>query len=133
MIQNDDAKMAELRAVESALTRLLSSCPGAQGALVATDDGFVVAKVFKQEMAAKTLAAITSSVMSLSESMIKETQQGPCNNVIVEGQGGNIVSLRISKTRVLTAMAGPRTRLGMLLSSAKVCAEQLTKTLAGRS
>ena len=129
MMLNDDVKVAELRVVEQALQRLLDSCTGSQGALVATDDGFVVAKIFKQEMAAKTLAAITSSVLSLSESMVKETQQGTCRNVIVEAQGGNIVSLRISRTRVLTAMAGPNTRLGMLLSAAKVCAEQLAKVI----
>lgn len=119
----------EKQQVEKALQRLLEMCAGATGALVATADGFVTARVFKQEIADKSLAAITSSAMSLAEALVNETGQGPCQNLIIEGQGGHVVSLRINHTRVLTAMATRNTRLGMLLSAAKVCAEQLASTL----
>jgi predicted regulator of Ras-like GTPase activity (Roadblock/LC7/MglB family) len=119
----------EIQQVEKLLQRLLDVCVGATGALVATADGFVVARVFKQDIADKSLAAITSSVMSLAEALVNETGQGPCQNLIIEGQEGHVVSLRINHTRVLTAMATRNTRLGMLLSAAKACAEQLASTL----
>ncbi|MFO1349305.1 MAG: roadblock/LC7 domain-containing protein [Gammaproteobacteria bacterium] len=119
----------EKQKAERELQKLLDTCPGAHGALLATADGFVVAKVFKEDMADKTLAAISSSLMSLAESVAYEGRQGPCQNVIVEAEAGHVVSLRINHTRVLTVIAARRTRLGMLLSAAKVGAEQLAKIL----
>ncbi|NIR29193.1 MAG: hypothetical protein GWN84_07730 [Gammaproteobacteria bacterium] len=113
--------------VTSALKTLLDSCAGSLAALVATDDGFVVAEAFKREMAVKSLAAITSSLMGLAESMVKETDQWPCRNVVIEADNGNIVSLRVADQRVLTAIASKETSLGMLLSAAKACAETLNR------
>ena len=117
------------RPVEQGLQQLLSDCTGSIAALVVTDDGFVVAQVIKREMAVKSLAAITSSLMGLSESMVQETAQKACRNVIIEAEEGNIVTLRINSTRVLTAIASRSASLGMLLSSAKSCAEELADVL----
>lgn len=115
--------------IEQGLQQLLADCSGATAALVVTDDGFVVAQAFKREMAVKSLAAITSSLMGLAESMVQETSQQGCRNVIIEAEEGNIVTLRINSTRVLTAIANKSCNLGMLLSSAKLCAEDLAIAL----
>ncbi len=115
--------------IEQGLQQLLADCTGATAALVVTDDGFVVAQAFKREMAVKSLAAITSSLMGLAESMVQETSQQGCRNVIIEAEEGNIVTLRINSTRVLTAIANQGCNLGMLLSSAKLCAEDLAIVL----
>ena len=117
------------RPIEHGLQQLLSDCSGSVAALVVTDDGFVVAQVIKREMAVKSLAAITSSLMGLSESMVQETDQKACRNVIIESEEGNIVTLRINSTRVLTAIASRSASLGMLLSAAKSCAEELASVL----
>lgn len=117
------------RPIEQGLEQLLSDCSGSVAALVVTDDGFVVAQVIRREMAVQSLAAITSSLMGLSESMVQETAQQSCRNVIIEAEEGNIVTLRINSTRVLTAIASRSASLGMLLSSAKTCAEALAIVL----
>ena len=109
-----------------ALQQFMEECSGATGAMVATADGFVIASSFKTEVAMRSLAAITSSIMSLAESLAKETKQGACNNLVIEAEAGNAVSLRVSRTRILTVMAEHRTRLGMLLSTAKRCTERMT-------
>lgn len=123
----------EKQQIEQALQGLLGACSGATGALVATGDGFVVVEVFKNMMAGSTLAAISSSLISLAESMAKETSSGLCNNVIIEAEEGTIVSLRITPIRVLTVIAEKKTRLGMLLSAAKICVDQLAGVLANAS
>ena len=127
--QQDGFIDLDKRPIEQGLQQLLSDCTGSVAALVVTDDGFVVAQVIKREMAVKSLAAITSSLMGLSESMVQETAQKACRNVIIEAEAGNIVTLRINSTRVLTAIASRNASLGMLLSSAKTCAEELASVL----
>ncbi len=119
----DDSREEEI--IVAALSRMLKSCPGSIGALVATADGFSVARVFKKSVAESTLAAITSSIMSLAESLAKEAEQGACRNVVVEGEDGSIVSLRINERRVLTAIASTHASLGMILSAARSCVDQL--------
>lgn len=121
------APAEEKHSTQQALERLVASCPGTKGALVATSDGFVVAQAMRQEVVVRTLAAITSSVISLAESMVKETRLGPCQNLIIESLDGNVIALRINRTRVLTVIAEKKTRLGMLLSAAKQCVERLAK------
>lgn len=111
------------------LQNFLKHCTGSLGVLVATSDGYVVSQLFNRTMTASTLAAITSSAMSLAESMTKETGQGQCKNLIIEAETGYIVSLRIDETRVLMAMADTSTRLGSLLVSAKHCVEQLSQRI----
>ena len=127
--QRDSFIDLDKRPIEQGLQQLLSDCTGSVAALVVTDDGFVVAQVIKRDMAVKSLAAITSSLMGLSESMVQETAQKACRNVIIEAEAGNIVTLRINSTRVLTAIASRNASLGMLLSSAKTCAEELASVL----
>ena len=121
--QIEDSREEEI--IVAALSKMLETCPGSIGALVATADGFAVARVFKKSVAESTLAAITSSIVSLAESLAKETNQGACRNVVVEAEEGNIVSLRISDRRVLTAIASTHGSLGMILSAARSCVEQL--------
>lgn len=107
------------------LERLLAADSGICGSLVATADGFVVTKVCQQEFSERKLAAITSSLISLAESLAREVSQGRCHNLIIENEEGSIVAMRVNRTRVLTVMAEKRTRLGLLLSAAKTCVEQL--------
>jgi predicted regulator of Ras-like GTPase activity (Roadblock/LC7/MglB family) len=111
-----------------ALEHLIDADAGIRGALVATADGFVVSKVCQHEVAERKLAAITSSLLSLAESLTKEAAQGSCQNLITESEEGSMVSLRINRTRVLTVMADKKTRLGILLNAAKICAERLARS-----
>jgi len=123
----------EKQQVEDVLKLFLDACPGAKGALVATADGFVISSLFKGEVAMRSLAAITSSIMSLAESLAKEASQGVCRNLVIEAEEGNAVALRINRTRILTVIAEHRTRLGMLLSAAKRCTESLANITEGGS
>ena len=115
----------EKQHAELSLQQFMEECSGATGAMVATSDGFVIAASFKTDVAMRSLAAITSSIMSLAESLAKETKHGACHNLVIEAESGNAISLRVNRTRILTVMAEHHTRLGMLLNTAKRCTERL--------
>lgn len=134
MISDNDSLAPEdsaiVAAIEAALEDLLDACTGSTGALLATDDGYVVAEVLKPQLSGKTLAAVSASLLGLAESMAAALEHGACQNVIIESEGGLGVCLRVGEEFVLTAVANQGTRLGMLLSAAKVCTEKLNRQLA---
>ncbi len=104
---------------EEELQELLDNCHGTVGALIASDDGFVVHHVLKSGLPKEKIAAITSSLLGLAESAAYEGRQGNCKNVIVENELGMMLYLRINRQRVLTVLADTSVSLGMLLSSAR--------------
>jgi predicted regulator of Ras-like GTPase activity (Roadblock/LC7/MglB family) len=104
------------------IDRLLAGCAGTTGALIVTDDGFPIVYRLSPGMDPNRLAAITSSLLGLSESMAREGSQGKCDNVILENGEGNAVMMRIDRLRILTALAVKDTRLGMLISATRKCA-----------
>lgn len=103
----------------SVLKKLLDECPGCYAALIATDDGFDLAHQLPNDLDEKKLAAMTSSIMGVSEGLAREIHLGRCNNVIVENELGTIVAQRIDKLRILCAISGKDTHLGMLLTSSR--------------
>lgn len=126
----DPRQVALLAQVDTALSDFISNCDGAKGVLVATDDGYVVSARPDNPREMRTVAAMTASVMGLGESMSKQLQQEPCLNVTIESEAGFTVCLRVAQTFVLCAMTDQSIRLGMLLSSAKICAQKLDPLMA---
>lgn len=109
------------------LADLLEDCHGTLGALIASDDGFVINHQLRTGLPKEKIAAITSSLLGLAESVAYESEQGNCNNVIVENEKGIMLFLRITPTRVLTVMANTTVSLGMLLSATRQVVNNLRK------
>jgi predicted regulator of Ras-like GTPase activity (Roadblock/LC7/MglB family) len=112
-------------ALEPHLIKFLESCDGAYGALVVTDDGYVISHHLRKQVPAKTLAAMTSSLLGLSESVAHESGISSCNDVMVEGAEGTFVAKRIDDSRILAAMANKGTKIGMLLSASRNCIDSI--------
>ena len=73
------------------------------------------------------IAAMTSSLLALAESMAKESEHGLCQHIIVQNGDGVIVTQRLGKSLVLTSMAGRGANLGMLHSVTKSGVEEIIK------
>lgn len=120
----------ELRsAVESQLAILLGEQDSAYGALLSSIDGHHQANVMQKELHTSKLAAMTSSVIALGESLAKEAEQSLCQHVIVQNRDGYIVTQRLSHVLALTVFAKSTVSLGMLLASVRSAAEQLQQIL----
>ncbi|PTQ87895.1 roadblock/LC7 domain-containing protein [Agitococcus lubricus] len=104
---------------------MMDSCHGITGLLISTVDGHVVTSLFRANMQDTRLAAMTSSMLALGESLSKEANQNLCKYVIVQNSEGMIVTQRFGKSLVLTAIADQSTNLGMLHSVTRVGANKL--------
>lgn len=112
--------------VQDVFTEMMESCYGITGLLISTVDGHVVSSLFRGEaLQENRLAAMTSSLLALGESLSKEVEQEACKHIIVQNTMGVIVTQRFGKSLVLTSIANSQTNLGMLHSVTRIAANKL--------
>ena len=71
--------------VQNVFTEMMDSCHGITGLLISTVDGHVVSTLFRGiAMQENRLAAMTSSLLALGESLSKEAKQEVCKHIIVQ-------------------------------------------------
>lgn len=130
MAEQTKAEPPKLSAfLESQYDSLFDAVPGLYGVLFATADGDAVSARVRQDMERDRLAAMSSSLVALGETIAKSAGQQECEYAIVQNSDGYVVSLRIGKHLLLTAFARKETNLGMLLSRCRNTAEHVSARL----
>jgi predicted regulator of Ras-like GTPase activity (Roadblock/LC7/MglB family) len=98
---------------------------------VATVDGFEVTSYSDGIVGSHgRVAAIASSMHALGNVINTEVGLGECQNVFVEGTMGKAILLAIpdkENNKVLIVSARSGTNLGMLLTTAKICCQNLAE------
>lgn len=115
------------------LEALVSQTLGVDSAAVVTGDGFEVAAVLRDGVAVEKLAAMVSSLLALSEAVAQELQMSGCRNVIVETDGGAVVTLRIpvpGRELLMSVLCSDAASLGSVLYAARDTAHALGRRLA---
>lgn len=121
------AAPAELRAeLETLLAGLYAAVPGLNGAVLSTVDGRLVAAHLHGGADPMRLAAITSSMVALSETLGREAKVGGSKYTVIDAHQGTLLLRRVPGARnifVLGAIAGEGTMLGYLLHETHRAAE----------
>lgn len=108
---------------------LIDHCEGAYGAILSTIDGNELTAATQRELPTSRIAAMSSSLVALGETMAREARQQACKFVIVENSDGYAVTMRITPRLVLTSFAGKQANLGMLLSSSRATADVIASSV----
>lgn len=129
---NDLDPMTTQRACLTHLEALVSNNAGIQGALLSTIDGFEVAAHMSGTPSPKKLAAMTSSLLALSEAVTLESGLGQCQDLVIEARSGRILLMEVpsaSHKSVLTVLCTESATLGSVLWAAKNSREQIAQSL----
>ena len=129
--ETSNQKLSEF--LEEQYETLFNAVPGLYGVLFATADGNSVSARLKNDMERDRLAAMSSSLVALGETLAKAAAQQASEYVIVQNSDGYVVSLRIGNRLLLSAFARKETNLGMLLSSCRSSAETISAKIRSRS
>jgi len=111
--------------VKDSIKKMIESYSGITGVLICTDDGYVVVNGVDNQLLPKTLAAITASLVGLSESMAEASEQGHCIHVSVTNQLGHIIAVRIGSEHLLNVFAKKQDNLNEIIEISKSCALKL--------
>lgn len=114
------------------LQGLVRDTAGIESAAVVTGDGFELAAVLRDGLAGNKLAAMTSSLLALSEAVVEELKMRGCRNVIIEGEAGIVVMMRVPADGLdllMSVLCRADAVLGSVLYATRICATRLATQL----
>lgn len=124
----NDSRLPDRDTAMQALGRIVAGCDGVQAAMFALRDGRPYACRSLDGIDGGRLAAMTSSLAALGGTVLRELRAGAMDHLLVEGEDGKLVIVGVPGTGgllVLAVLAERRTRLGLVLSHARLCARAL--------
>lgn len=113
--------------IQGVFSEMMENCSGITTLMVSTVDGHALTSYHNEIVGESRMAAMTSSLLAIAESLAAEAGQNVCKHIIVQNSDGVIVTQRIGKSLVLTAIAGHGTNLGMLHSVTRAGVEKIIK------
>lgn len=108
------------------------STPGIAAVMVASVDGFEVTSILNEKIFASKLAALSSTMYALGETVVMEAGISDCQNVIVETPANKIIMMAVPKVDMgllFTAIADSQSQFGMLLLSCHRCCDEISEDL----
>jgi len=112
-----------------ALDELMHNDRDIQAAALVSLDGFTMASALPQGMQADRVGAMSAAILGLGERAAAELGRGHLSQVFIEGDNGYVLLIAAGDRAVLTAMADPESKLGLVLYDMKVAAENIGRIL----
>lgn len=111
-----------------ALDVLLRRCDGVEAAMFALRDGRSYAERFRSALSVNKFAAMSSSLVALSNSVLREIASDTLNYLLIEGEGHKLVLCKVSSSKgalILSILARHEINLGLVLGLAKMCVKEV--------
>ena len=112
-----------------ALDDLMHNDPDIQAAALVSLDGFTMASALPPGMQADRVGAMSAAILGLGERAAAELGRGHLSQVFIEGDNGYVLLMAAGDRAVLTAMADPAAKLGLVLYDMKSTAERIGQIL----
>lgn len=106
-------------AVSPILKRLNSTSSDIQASAVMSRDGHSLATVLGNEVNSVRLGAMCATLLSLGEKASVELKRGSLKQILIHGEEGYVLLLRIGEKAVLAVVSRPSANLGMMLVEAR--------------
>lgn len=106
-------------AIRPILKRLNSFSSDISASAVMSRDGRSLATAIGEGVDSERLGAMCATMLSLGEKASHELKRGNLKMVLIHGEDGYVVLLRIAEKAVLTVVSLPSAHLGMMLIEAK--------------
>ncbi|HSQ21684.1 MAG TPA: roadblock/LC7 domain-containing protein, partial [Coriobacteriia bacterium] len=112
-----------------ALDELMRNDGDIQAAALVSLDGFTMASALPAGMQADRVGAMSAAILGLGERAAAELGRGHLSQVFIEGENGYVLLIAAGNRAVLTAMAEPSAKLGLVLYDMKSTAERIGQIL----
>lgn len=112
---------------------LVAQTHGVESAAIVSGDGFEVASVLREGISAEKLAAMASSLLALSEAVVRELRMSACRNVIIESAGGWVITMRVpafKRELLISVLCSGTATLGSVLFATRDAAQRLGEELS---
>lgn len=97
-------------------------------ALISTD-GLMIAAALPQGMDEDRIGAMSAALLSLGERTAKELGRGALERVLIQGERGYVIMSSAGPEAVLTVLAKPNAKLGLIFLDIKRAAQTLSQLI----
>ncbi len=104
------------------LDELIAGCDGVDAAMLSLRDGQPFVEKTGARITAGKFAAMSSSLVALGSTVLRELNGGALDHILVEGSQGKLVLTRVAASQgvlLLSVFANNQARLGQVLGHAK--------------
>jgi predicted regulator of Ras-like GTPase activity (Roadblock/LC7/MglB family) len=111
------------------LRDLQASSPDVEASAVVSVDGLTMASALPATVEEDRVSAMSAAMLSLGERISSELGRGTLDQVYIKGEGGYVILMAVGDQAVLTVLARPQTKLGLLFLDMRRTTEDLAKLL----
>lgn len=112
---------------QQVLEELKSSSADVEASALISTDGLMIASALPQSMDEDRVGAMSAALLSLGDRAARELVRGTLERVLLQGQQGYVIMSSAGSEAVLTVLAKPNAKLGLLFLDIKRAAEALSK------
>jgi len=113
----------------SVLTDLNGTSADIEASGIISTDGLMIASVLPQGMDEDRVGAMSAAMLSLGDRTAQELERGMLEQVLIKGENGYVLMSYAGDEAVLTVMAKPNAKLGLIFLDVKRAAENVKKLL----
>ena len=113
----------------SVLTELNGTSADIQASGVISTDGLMMASVLPAGMDEDRVGAMSAAMLSLGDRTASELARGTLEQVLIKGALGYVLMTYAGNEAVLTVMAKPNAKLGLIFLDVKRAAENIADLL----
>lgn len=113
----------------SILSDLNGSSADIEASAVISRDGLMIAAMLPTGMDEDRVGAMAAAMLSLGDRTSQELQRGTLEQVLIKGNNGYVLMAHAGKDAVISVMAKPSARLGLVFLDVKRAVEDIIKIL----
>jgi predicted regulator of Ras-like GTPase activity (Roadblock/LC7/MglB family) len=113
----------------SILKELNGTSADIEASAVISTDGLTMATLLPADMDQDRVGAMSAAMLSLGDRTSKELARGTLEQVLVKGDSGYVLMTYAGKEAVLTVIAKPNAKLGLIFLDVKRAAESIAKLI----
>ncbi len=113
----------------SVLTELNGTSADIEASGVISTDGLMMASVLPAGLDEDRVGAMSAAMLSLGDRTAQELNRGGLEQVLIKGDSGYVLMTYAGSEAVLTVMAKPNAKLGLIFLDVKRAAESIAELL----
>ena len=110
------------------LRQMQAISPDIEASAVVSVDGLIIASALPNSVEEDRVSAMSAAMLSLGERIAAELGRGTLEQVYIKGTEGFVMITSIGSEAVLTALAGPHAKLGLIFLEMRRAAEDLQQS-----
>ena len=101
--------------------------PDVEASAVVSVDGLIIASALPDNVEEDRVSAMSAAMLSLGERISGELGRGLLEQVYIHGNDGYVLLMAVGSDAVLTALARPQAKLGLVLLEMERAAQDLAQ------